>query len=72
MNALLPTVLRDIIYVNSQLQSQGQFNLTASLPVTQQITAFIEARNLGNRRYEPANGFVIPGRSAILGMRGIF
>lgn len=48
------------------------FNLTASLPVTHQVTAFIEARNLGNRRYEPANGFVIPGRSAILGMRGIF
>ena len=48
------------------------FNMTASLPITQQITAFIEARNLGNRRYEPANGFVIPGRSAILGMRGVF
>jgi vitamin B12 transporter len=48
------------------------FNLTASLPVTHQVTAFIEARNLGNRRYEPANGFVIPGRSAILGLRGIF
>jgi vitamin B12 transporter len=46
--------------------------MTASLPVTQQITAFIEARNLGNRRYEPANGFVIPGRSAILGLRGVF
>ncbi|MEN9499402.1 MAG: hypothetical protein RIS83_1221, partial [Pseudomonadota bacterium] len=48
------------------------FNMTASLPITQQITAFIEARNFGNRRYEPANGFVIPGRSAILGMRGVF
>jgi vitamin B12 transporter len=48
------------------------FNMTASLPVTQQITAFIEARNLGNRRYEPANGFVIPGRSAIFGLRGVF
>ena len=48
------------------------FNLTASLPVTHQVTAFIEARNLGNRRYEPANGFVIPGRSAILGLRGVF
>ena len=48
------------------------FNMTASLPITQQITAFIEARNLGNRRYEPANGFVIPGRSAILGLRGVF
>ncbi len=48
------------------------FNMTASLPITQQITAFVEARNLGNRRYEPANGFVIPGRSAILGLRGVF
>ena len=48
------------------------FNMTASLPITQQITTFIEARNLGNRRYEPANGFVIPGRSAILGLRGVF
>ncbi|MFM7688702.1 MAG: TonB-dependent receptor plug domain-containing protein, partial [Alphaproteobacteria bacterium] len=48
------------------------FNMTASLPVTQQITAFIEARNLGNRRYETANGFVIPGSSAILGLRGVF
>ncbi len=48
------------------------FNMTASLPVTQQITAFIEARNLGNRRYEPANGFVTPGRSAVLGLRGVF
>ena len=48
------------------------FNMTASLPITHQVTAFIEARNLGNRRYEPANGFVIPGRSAILGMRGVF
>lgn len=48
------------------------FNMTASLPITQQISAFIEARNLGNRRYEPANGFVIPGRNAILGLRGVF
>ncbi|MCA3358480.1 MAG: TonB-dependent receptor [Roseomonas sp.] len=48
------------------------FNMTVSLPLAQQITAFIEARNLGNRRYEPANGFVIPGRSAILGLRGVF
>ncbi|MCA3418477.1 MAG: TonB-dependent receptor [Roseomonas sp.] len=67
-------------YLNdgSSIQERGYskegfvFNMTASLPVTQQITAFIEARNLGNRRYEPANGFVIPGRSAILGMRGVF
>lgn len=70
---------RDVLYRdNGSFAHEGQsdggfvFNMTASLPVTQQITAFIEARNLGNRRYEPANGFVIPGRSAILGMRGVF
>lgn len=48
------------------------FNLTASLPVTTQLTAFVEVRNIGNTRYEPANAFVVPGRSAILGMRGAF
>jgi vitamin B12 transporter len=48
------------------------FNLTASLPVTTQITAFVEVRNIGNTRYEPANAFVVPGRSAIVGMRGAF
>jgi vitamin B12 transporter len=57
---------------NGYSDSGFVFNMTVSLPVAQQITAFIEARNLGNRRYEPANGFVIPGRSAILGMRGVF
>lgn len=70
---------RDVLYRdNGSFAHEGQsdggfvFNMTASLPVTHQVTAFIEARNLGNRRYEPANGFVIPGRSAILGMRGVF
>ena len=48
------------------------FNLTASLPVTTQLTAFVEVRNIGNTRYEPANAFVVPGRSAVVGMRGAF
>jgi vitamin B12 transporter len=48
------------------------FNLTASLPVTAQLTAFVEVRNIGNTRYEPANAFVVPGRSAVVGMRGAF
>jgi vitamin B12 transporter len=48
------------------------FNLTASLPVTAQLTAFVEVRNIGNTRYEPANAFVVPGRSAVVGMRGSF
>jgi len=48
------------------------FHLTASLPVAAQVTSFVELRNLGNTRYEPANGFVVPGRSAIIGLRGAF
>ena len=48
------------------------FNLTASLPVTAKVTAFLELRNIGNTRYEPANAFVVQGRSAIVGMRGAF
>ena len=30
---------------------------------------FLEARNLGNSRFEPANGFVTPGRSVLVGTR---
>jgi len=48
------------------------FNLTASLPVTPNLTSFVEIRNIGNTRYEPANAFVVPGRSAITGLRGTF
>ena len=48
------------------------FNLTASLPLTTQVTSFVEVRNIGNTRYEPANGFVVPGRSAMVGVRGAF
>lgn len=47
-------------------------NLTASLPVSANLTSFVEVRNIGNTRYEPANAFVVPGRSAILGLRGAF
>jgi len=48
------------------------FNLTASYQVTPQVAAFAEARNLGNSRFEPANGFVIPGRSVLAGTRFMF
>ncbi|WP_237216754.1 TonB-dependent receptor plug domain-containing protein [Falsiroseomonas oryziterrae] len=47
-------------------------NLTASYRVTEQVTAFAEGRNLGNSRFEPANGFVVPGRSALAGVRFVF
>jgi vitamin B12 transporter len=48
------------------------FNLTVSLPVTTQITAFVQLRNIGDGTYEPANAFVVPGRTAVIGMRGVF
>lgn len=48
------------------------FNLTATVPITAQLAGFVELRNLGNSRYEPANGFVIPGRTAVAGLRGQF
>ncbi|MGX9962301.1 TonB-dependent receptor plug domain-containing protein [Roseomonas sp. F4] len=47
-------------------------NLTASYRVTPAITAYAEGRNLGNSRWEPANGFVTPGRSLLVGTRFVF
>lgn len=48
------------------------FNLTATVPILEQLAGFVEFRNLGNSQYEPANGFVIPGRTAVAGVRGTF
>jgi len=44
-------------------------NLTASWLWSDAVTLFAEARNLGNSRFEPANGFVVPGRSVLVGVR---
>ena len=44
-------------------------NLTASWQVFDPITLFLEARNLTNQPFEPANGFVVPGRSVLVGTR---
>lgn len=44
-------------------------NLTASYQVREGITAFVEGRNLGNSRFEPANGFQTAGRSLLVGTR---
>ena len=48
------------------------WNLTANVQVTEGITVFAQGRNLTNSRYEPANGFVIPGRFALAGLRFVF
>lgn len=47
-------------------------NVTASYALTEAVTAFVEGRNLGNSRWEPANGFVTPGRSVLIGARAEF
>jgi len=47
-------------------------NLTATVPIRERMAGFLEIRNLGNSRFEPANGFVIPGRTAVAGLRASF
>ena len=44
-------------------------NLTATWQAFEQASLFLEARNLGNSRFEPANGFATPGRSVLVGTR---
>jgi vitamin B12 transporter len=48
------------------------FNLTASYPITPQITGFFQGRNLTDSKWEPVNGFQTPGRTAIIGTRFVF
>ncbi|WP_158287657.1 TonB-dependent receptor plug domain-containing protein [Falsiroseomonas bella] len=47
-------------------------NLTASWQATEAIALYAEGRNLTNSRFEPANGFVIAGRSLVVGTRFVF
>jgi vitamin B12 transporter len=47
-------------------------NLTASWAAGDGVTLFVEGRNLGNARFEPASGYVIPSRSALFGTRVVF
>ncbi len=57
-------------YANQRSNKAGTvLNITASWQATPQLAVFLEGRNLGNSRFEPANGFVIPGRSLLLGTR---
>ena len=47
-------------------------NLTATYRVTQGVAAFVEGRNLTDSRYEPASGYVMPGRWVLFGTRFVF
>ena len=44
-------------------------NVTATWHAFERASLFLEARNLGNSRFEPANGFATPGRSVLVGTR---
>jgi vitamin B12 transporter len=44
-------------------------NVTATWQAFEQASLFLEVRNLGNSRFEPANGFATPGRSVLVGTR---
>ena len=44
-------------------------NLGATWRVNERVSLYFAGRNLTNSRYEPANGYVIPGPSALMGVR---
>lgn len=45
------------------------FNLTVTWQVTEPVALFVEGRNLADSDFEPANGFVIAGRTVLAGTR---
>ena len=44
-------------------------NVTATWQALDQVALFLEARNLGDSKWEPVNGFATPGRSVLIGTR---
>ena len=45
------------------------FNLNATWQATRQVELFVWGKNLGNSRFEPANGYQVPGASFLAGTR---
>lgn len=45
------------------------FNLTGTYKATNQLTLFVEGKNLFGSAFEPVNGLQIPGRSVLFGIR---
>jgi vitamin B12 transporter len=48
------------------------FNLNVSYAITPTLTGFVEGRNIGGSRFEPANGFQTPGARVLAGVRARF
>jgi len=53
----------------TQVKGGTTANLVVSYRVQERISVFMEARNLGNIRYEPTSGYVIPGTTILFGTR---
>jgi vitamin B12 transporter len=47
-------------------------NIAASYALTPGMTLFVEGRNIGGSRFEPANGFQMPGPRVLAGVRAKF
>ncbi len=67
---------RDYLYDNNSFGTgygTGQHgfvaNLSASYDVTEQIQLHVHGTNLFNSRFEPVNGFQMPGRTVLAGVR---
>lgn len=44
-------------------------NLTASYRVTDRVLVYASGKNLGNSKFEPVNGYQVPGATGIVGVR---
>lgn len=44
-------------------------NITVTYQAMERVSVFFEGRNLGNARYEPTSGYVIPGTTVLFGTR---
>jgi len=47
-------------------------NLTVTKQVRQGLTLFLDGRNLGGSRFEPASGYQTPGPQVLAGVRARF
>jgi len=56
----------------AQAKSGTIFNLGVNYKITQQTSAYVDARNMFNSRFEAANGFQMPGARVLFGVRSRF
>ena len=57
---------------NGRAKSGVVMNLGVTYALTEKVSLFGSGRNLGGSRFEPANGFQMPGTSVLAGVRARF